>query len=126
MMKKRIHQVPLYPRKIGVVVCDKKEDFNIDTIAEIDEHINAHAMRGRHGKASCFFVVLNPDNFGKWITIGTLAHEAYHIAMYIGYDLGIDTREEEPYAYLITWVLNTMIADLKIMVPEKVHLLGLA
>lgn len=113
-MKKHFHiktvQVPLYVGKFVLILSNDLDSVKKSIPQMSDETtLFGHAAFGTHKGSTAYFMVLNFDDSDK-ITHGTIAHEAHHIVSYIFSHHGIeyDISNDEPAAYLLSWVVNTV------------------
>jgi hypothetical protein len=106
-LHKKVIKVPLYKGLLVLIFSNSVEKVK-QVVKDYNRNsVYAHAWRfnykGKEGNA----IILNFNNDEK-LTHGTIAHEAYHIANFIADSRGLipDHINDEPIAYLITWITN--------------------
>ena len=84
-----------------------KLDKSIPNTSITQEDLYAHAWYDNYKKKEAFIVILNFHDKCS-ITNGVIAHEALHIAGFIGSARGIkaDFNNDEPMTYLTEWVVD--------------------
>ena len=116
-------EIPLYKGSFLVVlsnslnlVKDKFPKFSEDE--EEEKPLYAHSLLTPYDEFEAFALILNFDSALSKITHGVIAHEAFHIASFIGNNRGFSSYgSEEPLAYLIEWITNEVYSYMK----EKEH-----
>lgn len=107
-------EIPLDGRKFIIIVA---EDPSIvkQIVPEFNRgYVFADCYLADHDGKMGFFMILNDKNKTK-LSHGLIAHEAAHIADWIAENSGflINTNNNEPFAYLIEWVVNEVYKYLK-------------
>jgi len=101
-------EIPLYRGKLIVILTDDLERLRQEVPGFEGENIFAHTVYGnRNGWQGCF-IILNFKAELQKVTLGTVAHEALHAAMFICDARGISVTAEndEAAAYLTGWVVD--------------------
>lgn len=110
-----IKQVPLYPRKLLVVITkDFRESGKKWNIKFSDSDLDAKglAFKSYLGKYKAVTIFIHPEYIDNW---GVWAHESLHIVNYIMDSVGIpaDNNNDEAHTYLLSWVMETIQSFLK-------------
>lgn len=109
-------QIPIYDSMFLEIVVTNDNDKLVKRIG-VDywegELIFASTVRTSYKKTKkCVVVVLNPYYSGNNITAGVIAHEAVHIKNIIfdeiGYENTTELGQDEPEAYLVNWLVDTI------------------
>jgi hypothetical protein len=104
-------EIPLYRGILSLIISDNIKEIQT-IIPEFDsEEIYAHAYYHKYKEKQCFSVIININNAGKKIKYGTIAHESVHICNMIFElrDIKIEFENDEPQAYLVEWVVDTVM-----------------
>lgn len=103
-MKKYIHPVELYTGKMRVVFAkDINEVIDKYELPATDSY-DAFMWTDKHGPLVAFEVKKDLD-------FTTVAHEAVHIVnfIYVDHCIKVDAENDEPYAYLLQWVVGRIL-----------------
>lgn len=123
-MKKEV-QIPIYPRRIWFIdsvedlerftfyrgggnwkECPNSKEEIIQGVEEGHFALLTHAVADKDGNLGVIVYVC-PDMDHD---VGSLAHEAVHVADYVFDELGMISQSyddgNEPYAYLVGWIAN--------------------
>lgn len=105
--KKKI-TIPIYHGTFEIILSN---DINLvnKTIDKKLKHIYAHAYRIDKNHRTKYIALLNTFDYN--LTTGTIAHEAYHLAMFLARDRGFipSFKNDEPVAYLVDWFTMEII-----------------
>lgn len=109
----------IYPRKLWIV---KTNDFKV--LNELFCYSDGSPLIASYVPAKATVMSVMEKESGLlgsllWIednlTIGDMAHEAFHIAANIFGDVGgiIDVENQEPFAYLVGWATNCIYKTIR-------------
>ena len=114
---RKIKKVPLYPCRLGVLVCKSYKEVNKFLLSQgmpeefdFSEYVGSTITRGvvkEKGKELfCIYIVLNPKEEG--FTHGLISHEVRHATNAILEHIGqrLDPNNDEAEAYLSGWVAD--------------------
>lgn len=108
---KEEQDVPIYRGRLVVIISNDKDKLKSFIPYFEDNEIYAHSFmldwKGKEG----FVIALNFNNKHRPIHIGTIAHEAVHVAHLIAEHRGVipDFVNDEPIAYLVEWIVDEVI-----------------
>lgn len=103
-IRKQEFKVPLYNNKFSVILYEKVEEVTSIIGTDNLENLNGCVVKNEEG----LHLLLD---ISKGVpSPGIIAHEAKHLVNYIFIDLGIELSlyNDEPEAYLLTWVVNAI------------------
>lgn len=106
IFQENIIDIPLYPCKLGILICDDIEKINSILGTEYEEIktglATAHDLT--------FYITLNPNNPEFKLTHGVIAHEALHIVNLIfdRLDVFYSFDNDEHAAYLLMWIVDVV------------------
>ena len=118
-MKKFHHvfesQVPIYGSLFGLIISNDVEQTKARFDGCFDDWIYAHALLKESEGFNWYVIVLNPYYEYHYLTHGTIAHEACHIANWIMSSKGIkwDPLNDEAQCYLIQYFTDLIYEKLK-------------
>lgn len=103
----------IYPYKLWVcvakdminVIKDNFTDYYGDDIEFIDKPMGAISYSVRSKKDGKYGVVIMFQN-KKYMTTGTIAHEACHAAKFLFSHISADITEHEPFEYVLGWMAD--------------------
>lgn len=107
--------IPIYRGKLVIILTNSKKKL----IKEIPKfggpRIYGHAINKSYKGKDGYFIVLNTELATTAITPGVIAHESFHTAAFIlgNRDVHFDIDNDEPYAYLLDWVVDQVYLFLK-------------
>ena len=104
-------QIPIYRGELGLIVSDKI-DYIKNIIPEFEtDDLFAHSYYHNHDGNESFTMILNYNHSDVEIKMGTIAHESYHLVSMILDSRGValDFNNDEPGAYLMEWIFNTIM-----------------
>lgn len=113
MYRRKNLSIPLYKAKL--VLIDTNDIGRMEKMFpgwDIEGYVFAHTIkgniRGRDGFHRCIFIILNTHTDLSPITPGVIAHECLHAVGWIMDMKGCrhDIENDEPYAYLLEWMVN--------------------
>lgn len=130
-------KAPLFKLHMALVIVDNPKELS-DFLGEHgdeegarlfgeDDEIYAHTVKGCLNKkdkdyaVDCLYVIFNGNHTSK-LTHGVIAHESLHVMGTIMARSGwhFDFSNDEPQAYLIEWLVNT-ITDFLIKNKINIH-----
>lgn len=101
--------IPFYSGYFVIILTNSisKLEKYIPNVKKKNSEVYAHSFYESYKGHQGFILVLNFDNDVK-IKHGTITHEAYHIANFIGSERGFiaDFDNDEPLAYLAGWITD--------------------
>jgi hypothetical protein len=115
--------IPLYHGKLVLIISDSVQEIQ-GRIPDFDAekvYAHAHPFSFNEDNLAGYAVILNMKDPEDKITHGAIAHEALHIANMVAKDRGFiaDFNNDEPVAYLMTWVVDRVYAWLLEIKDEK-------
>lgn len=135
-MNKKILKVPLYPCRLGVVVCSDEGKVNkylesqgMDFKLDFDSYYAAcfeGLWKNEKGEEFyCVYIVLNQE--AELFTHGIVSHEVRHATNAIMQRIGhsLDAINDEPEAYLQQWITDAVYNVLSVGGHiDKLRILG--
>lgn len=116
MLYKRV-PIPIYHQTLHIAICDDVEkeisEVNKKFYANVEqfEFAGYSEATGKH-----HLILLNKKNLpDEPFTIGTIAHEAFHITSFVMKRVGIqpDVNNDEAQAYLLSWIVEQVHKQFK-------------
>lgn len=121
-MKKSIFQenivsVPLYPCKLGILICD--DVYKINSILGTNYDEVKVGLTTAHDLT--FYITLNPNHPDYFVSEGIIAHESLHAVNMLFERLGIsyNNHNDEHAAYLLSWFVDTVTKYYKKSLTKK-------
>lgn len=118
MKKIQLHQFDpeIYPFKLWISVTEDinkvvSENFvDGDSQGEITytntDGFKAITQKVRQKNGDCFVGAVIVFRKKKYMTVGTMAHEASHAAKFLFDHIGADVTAHEPFEYLLGWMAD--------------------
>lgn len=106
--QKKKTTIPIYHGTFEIILSNDLSFVN-KAIDKKLKHIYAHAYRINEANGIKYVALLNTFDYN--LTAGTIAHEAYHLAMFLARDRGFipSFKNDEPVAYLVDWFTMEII-----------------
>lgn len=114
-LHKKVYEMPLYRGVLVIIITNSPSGVRKMFPDFDDDEVYAHSLLAGYRGKQAFVIIINPDNSYRDIKHGTIAHEAVHIANYVGMTRGFvaDFDNDEPICYLVEWVTDKVYKLLK-------------
>ena len=99
---------PIYRGRF-VIILSNDRDKLVNMLPDVDfDYLYAHSVLTSWKGMEGYIVILNMDSQYRKIHMGTIAHEAVHIANMLFEQRGITLSavNDEPFAYLVEWIVD--------------------